>query len=741
MKKIIILFFLILQFSISYAETVSKVIIKGNARISEETIIVYGEIDLNKDFTQNTTNLILKNLYQTNFFEDIQVQIKSGVLTINVKEYPSINSLELKGEDTDKIKEAILERLQSKEKGSFIKNNIAKDVELIKKLYASLGYNFANVTSKIEKFSENRLNLVFFIDKGNKTKISNIYFIGDKKVKERRLRDIIVSEEHKFWKVLSKNTNLNEGNIQLDKRLLTNYYKSIGYYDVQVLSSNAEITEDNTSLTYNINAGIRYKITKISTNVDPVLDKNIFLPLNKEFRKVAGKYYSPFLIKKMLDELDLLIARNDLQFIQHSVNEIIENDGIEVSIEVFEGKKLLVERINVKGNTVTNETVVRAELLLDEGDPFSSLKLDQSVSKLKSRNIFGNVKKEVFEGSSKDLRVIDISVEEKPTGEISAGAGIGTNGASFSFAIKENNWLGKGMEVSSYLDVNQETIKGSLQVTDPNYNYSGNALNYSITSSTNDKPTSGYKNNIISAGLGTGFEQYKDIYLSPALNITYDDLIVDSTASAALKKQAGAYSDLSLNYAVQYDGRDRAFMPTSGFITSFAQVLPIYSDAASIENSYKISKYKAFGPDVIGAMKFYASAVNSISSEDVRLNKRIFLSSNRLRGFEKGKVGPKDGNDYIGGNYATALNFESTLPNLLPESTKADVNLFLDFGNVWEIDYNSAIDKSNKIRSSAGAALNWLSPVGPMSFVLSQNISKATTDVTESFNFRLGTTF
>ena len=133
--------------------------------------------------------------------------------------------------------------------------------------------------------------------------------------------------------------------------------------------------------------------------------------------------------------------------------------------------------------------------------------------------------------------------------------------------------------------------------------------------------------------------------------------------------------------------------------------------------------------------------MNGLGDEDVRLNKRSFISNKRLRGFKTGKIGPVDGKDHIGGNYLAAVNFEASLPKLLPESTKTDVNLFLDFGNVWGVDYDSSIDDSNKIRSSTGAAASWISPLGPMTFVFSRNIAKATTDETESFNFNLGTTF
>ena len=733
------------------AEIIQKLDVKGNKRISGETIKVYGEITLGKDYSSFDLNKVLKNLYNTNFFEDIKISLDNGVLDILVKEYAVINNIDIQGEPSKRIKKKVLENLSLQPKESFIENNVSQDVNLMKKIYATLGYNFVNIESKIENFDSNRVNLIYFLDRGKKTNIKKINFTGDKKIKDKRLRDIIASEESKFWKFLSKNTFLNNNNIELDKRLLINYYKSIGYYDVQILSNNAVISQKNlskvgqknsTTLTYTINAGNRYRINKISTNVSEVLDKKLFIPLQDSFKKVIGKYYSPFSIKKLLDELDNLIADNDLQFIEHSVNEILEGDEIEVKINIFEIKeKQYVEKINILGNTVTNETVIRAELLLDEGDPFNKLKLDQSMAKLKSKNIFGEIKNKITDGANKGQKIIEIEIEEKPTGEISAGAGIGTNGGSFAFNVTENNWLGKGINVVTSLDVGSEVLTGALKVTDPNFNFSGNSINYFLSSTSNKKDTSGFENKIITTGIGTSFEQYKDIYVSPSISLALDNLKVSSTASDSLKRQKGSFTDLSFNYGIAADKRNRVYDPTEGYISSFNQAIPIYADSPYIKNSYAFSKYKTISPDAIGAFKFFASAINGLNDKDVRLSKRIFLPNNRLRGFEAGKIGPKDGLDFVGGNYAMASNFEVKLPNLLPESTKTDVGLFLDLGNIWEIDYDKALDNSNKIRSTAGINTSWLSPLGPMSFIFSQNLSKANTDITESFNFRLGTSF
>lgn len=742
MKKIFIILTFFLYSNFLSAEIIKKIDIQGNERISKETIKVYGDIKLNKDIDNFEINQIIKKLYSTNFFEDINISIKNQTLIIKLSEYPVINQIIVIGEKATKFKEAIKKNIKSKKNGPFIKSFISDDEKTIKKLYSTLGYNFLEVQSKIETFSKKRVNVYFEIDKGEKTKISKINFIGDKKIRDRRLRDIITSQEAKFWKVLTQNTRVNEKNIRLDKRLLSNYYKSIGYYDVKVLSEIVELQDNfQAEITYNINAGTRYRINKISTNVDPVLDKSLFTPLNKTFKKTVGSYYSPFLVKKLLDELDLIISTEDLQFIEHNVNEVINGDKIEIKINVFEGQKILVENIEILGNTVTNEAVIRSELLLDEGDPYSQVKVDKSISNLKSRRLFASVKEEITSGELPNTKKIRISVEEMPTGEISAGAGIGTNGGSFAFSVRENNWLGKGMRVSANADVSADSIRGLLSFTDTNYNFTGKELTYNIENTKTDKPDSGYENSVIGAGIGISYEKFKDIYFAPGLTFEVDDLTTNESASALLKKQSGSSTDLLFDYSLLTDKRDRSFMPTAGNLTNFYQEFPVYSETTFIKNTFISNHYKEFSEDIIGAFKFRTSTINGLNNDDVKISKRLSINTRNLRGFEAGKIGPKDGLDYIGGNYATAVNLEANFPNFFPEKSNAEIGVFLDAGNVWGVDYSDTIDDSNKIRSTIGLNTSWLSPAGPMSFVFSKNISKATTDQDQNFNFRLGTTF
>ena len=740
-KIIKIILFLFVFTSHLKAEIVNNIVIEGNKRVNEETIKIYGDIKVNKNYNDKDLNQILLNLYETNFFEEVKVDLSNGTLTVKISEYPILNQIVLLGENSVRISREIKKIIFLKEKSSFIQTKLSEDINTIKKLYASIGYNFTNVEAKIKKV-DNTVDLVIEIDKGNQTRISSIKFIGDKKISDRRLRDIIASEEHKFWKILSKNTNFSKQLVLLDERLLKNYYKSNGYYDVKINSKSAVLKDDNNiDITYSIDAGKRFIFKKITTNIDPVLDPNLFTPLQKTYKKYIGQYYSPFSIKKILEEIDQLIDDTNLQFVEHNVEEILSNDTIEIKFNIYETDKILVNRIDITGNNITNEEVIRSELLLEEGDPFSELSLDKSVSKLKARNIFSNVTSKISDSKELNQKNIIIDVEEKPTGEISAGAGIGTSGGTFAIQVSENNWLGTGNRIKFDLEVDTESLGGTLNYTDNNYNFTGNKLNYYVSSTSNDKPDQGYENTIISSGINTSFEQFRDVFLSLGLAVSYDDLRTENNASSSLKKQSGEFSEFVGQYGIKTDKRNRAFMPTSGYVTTFNQELPIYADKSSITNTFSLSNYKSITEDVIGATKIYLTAINGLNDDDVRLNKRRNLSSKRLRGFERGKVGPVDGSDHVGGNYAASLNFEASFPNLLPDSTKTEIATFLDFGNVWGVDYDDSLDDTNELRSTIGAAVSWMSPIGPMNFTLSSNLKKADTDKTESFTFNLGTTF
>ena len=735
------LFFILFNTN-SISEVVKKMEVKGNERISEETIAVFGDISVGKDYGIEDVNNLIKKLYSTSFFSDISIIIENNILKINVKENPIIKSVIFEGEKAKKYIEAISEFLILKENAPFVESNIKGDINLIKEFYRTLGYYFVKIDSEIISLKKNRVDIHYILDKGEKAKIEKIYFIGDKKIREKKLRDVITSQESQFWKFISRNVYLNEGRIKLDKRLLKNYYKNKGYYEVDIKSTDVEYTKgEGFILTYNINAGKRYRFKKIFANISESLDKNAFLSLESKFNKLVGEFYSQRKLKSVLDEIDKLSEQKELQFINHNVLETLGDDnGIEVKINIFEGEKVIIERINIVGNSVTNDSVIRSAFIVDEGDPFSTLLVNKSINEVKARNIFGKIDYEVLSGSSDDLKVININVTEKATGEIIAGAGVGTDGTSFMVSVQENNWLGRGVKLISELNVSESKISGDILVSNPNYNYSGNSAYASLdVSSTDRSNSSGFKSSKTGFELGTSFEQYERFFVSPNIDLAFEDIEVDDTASTAVKNMEGNFFNVDLGYSLVKDNRNQKYKPTRGHKVVFIQSIPIIQESSSILNGLDLSAYHDFSEDLIGSLKFHSRAINGID-EDVRLTERLYLPSSRLRGFNTYKTGPKDGDDYIGGNYTAALGFEAQLPNLLPESYRTDFNLFLDTANVWGVDYTS-IGETNTIRSSVGLSANIFTTIGPLSFTMAQDLAKGDNDQTETFNFRLGTSF
>ena len=727
----------------SFSEMVNKVKVVGNDRISLESIIVFGDIKMGEDYTEEKVNILIKKLYETNFFSNIRVEISAGELVLKVKENPIVNSIVFEGEKASKYIDALTPLLSLREKTSFVSTYVKSDINIIKEFYRHLGFYFSKIDLNVEELSNNRVNLIYKIDKGDKAKIAKIYFLGDKKVKENRLRNIITSQENKFWKVLSQSVYLNKSRIELDKRLLKNYYKNKGYYEVDKKSSNVEYSEgEGFVLTYNINAGKRYKFGKITLDIDKALDENAFMSLENEFDKIIGDYYSQRRLTKLIEIVDELTEIRELQFINHGITETLNNDVVEINLKIYEGKKFTIERINISGNSVTNDSVIRSEMIVDEGDAFSEVLINKSINNLKARGIFGKVDHTISEGSSQDLKVLNINVEERATGELSAGAGIGTDGTSFMFSVTENNWLGKGINLSSALNVSEETLSGNIYVSDPNYKFTGNKVFGSFSLAASDYTnTSGYESSKTGFGLGTEFEQYKNIYIAPSLSASYEEIEVESGASNAIKKMDGSYSNIDFLYGITVDRRNQAFQTTSGYRAKFLQSIPLVMDASSFLNGVNLSSYYSVSDDLITSLKLYARSIHGMNDEDVRLTSRLHIPAKRLRGFQSRRIGPLDGSDYIGGNYATALTLEGSLPNLLPEETRTDISIFIDTANLWHVDYSNDIDDSNTLRSSIGVSANMFTTIGPLSLTIAEDLTKAKTDKTETFNFRLGTSF
>jgi outer membrane protein insertion porin family len=736
--------FLILFSSFSFAEVVKQIDIKGNLRVSDEAIKVLGNFKVGNDLNNNSLNTILKDLYSTDFFKDIKISLKNNSLEIQILENPIIQSIFINGIKKKNIKKKLFDILTVKEKNSYVPYKIDIDRKRVLNTLKTAGFYFANIDTKLVTNNNNTVDIIYDIDVGDKANIKKIKFTGSKKFKDRKLKNVITSEENKMWKIISNKKYLDEQRINLDKRLLNNFYKNKGYYDVQINSFTAEFLDSgNFELNFNINAGEKFFFNEFTLELPDDFEKIYFDNIVKLFNKLKNEPYSLSRIEDILEEIDKIALSKQYEFISADVEEIIvDNNKLNFNIFLKETEKFYVDRINIFGNTVTRESVIRNEFFVDEGDAYNEILHTKTINRLKAKRIFKSVKSEVVNSEFEDKKILNITVEEKPTGEISAGAGIGTSGGSVGFSVKENNYLGKGIKLNSTLNIEADAIKGGVQITIPNYRYSDNSLIASAQSSSEDNLTKrGFKTGKTGFTLGTSFEQYENFYFTPAFSVYHETLETDSKASKNLKKQEGSYSDIFFDHMISLDTRDQGYQPTSGFKSSFSQTLPVYSQNYAITNGYTFSSYHNLAEEMTGVFSIYTKMITSLSDEDVRISNRLHIPSNRLRGFEKGKIGPKDSSGYVGGNYITTLNLSTNLPQVLPSLQNLDFVFFMDAANIWGVDYTNSIDDSSVIRSSAGVGVDWFTPIGPLNFSLSKAITSKKTDKTETFRFNLGTTF
>ena len=742
MLKIYTFLFLLISTTL-YAEIISKIEIEGNQRVSSETIKMFANVSLGDDFDKNDFNSALKNLYDSNFFNSIELNIENNILQIYVEEFPIIQNVSIEGVEKKKIKNELIKNISFKSRNSFNKILLEKDKNTIANILKQFGFYFSNTQVLIEELEDNKIDLTYKIETGEKSKIKKITFLGNKIFKDNKLKSIILSEEYKFWKFISGKKFLNESLISYDINLLKNFYLNKGYYNVKINSSFAKIIEQNEfELIYNIDPGKKILFNEFKLNFPEDFNLTNYKKLNKYFEDLHLEPYSLNAVQKIIDEIQFITTDEQFETVNATVKENIFDNKINITFNIVETEKSFIKKINILGNNVTEETVIRNQILVDEGDPFNEILFSQSINNIKGLNFFRDVDYNIKADEENKSKTIDILIEEKPTGEIFAGAGTGTNGATVSFGIKENNYLGKGVSVDTNANISTDTIRGRFIIENPNYKNSDKSISFSLQASEDDKlDTYGYKSTRTGFTIGTNFEYYDDLFFGLATENFIEDIKVTSKASSKQKKMAGNYLDSFISLDLNYDKRDQKFATSKGYYSFYNIDLPLLSDTGTLNNTYRYKYFSELYEGNNSSFSFLLGSSFSVNDKNIKLSERLFIPGSRLRGFERGKIGPKDGDDFIGGNYMSAINLSSSLPQIFANSQNLDLSIFMDAASVWGIDYDDSISENSEIRTAVGIGLNWTTVVGPLSFSLSQPLTKADTDVTETFRFNLGTTF
>jgi len=735
MKKIF--FFLILFFpSLSFSK-IDQIKVQGNIRISEALITSFVE---KKDLIdERYLDDLTKKLYATELFSDIKIFYLNNVLTIVVSENAVINFFFItgvQGSDLDEINKLIT----IKEGSIFTPLKLKQDIEKIKKYLKQNGYHFPVIEPEVIKIQNNQINLILNIDKKYISKIKNIYFIGNKYFKSTDLIDIVSTTEYGWWKIFSSNY-FNEERLEYDSQLLKNFYRSKGFYDVEIESSFAIQENNDFNIIFSINSGKKYTFGTFNLadeskelsydsldSIKTILTKEIF---KKDYSNLkissAEKKIKDFFDRKKISNLNVSILEKK-----------VNNEKIDLVVNINKLDNFFINKIVVTGNTITKEITIRDRLNFSEGDLYNSFQVSKSIDNLRAARFFSKVDIETKEDMKNKLKEIEIKVKEQPTGSISAGAGYGTQGGILEGSINEANFLGEGIDLSFTGRLSTQQISGVFGYSTPNFLSSNRRANISLFSEKDEFKNTGFENKKIGTVNSTNYEIYEDLFIRPNFAIT-----AGKSSSSLFRSRAGDYLTTSLGYGLTLDKRNSKFKTTDGFITYFDQNLAtLLSDVPTLQTGAGISLFsELFNPEFIGSANLRLGSGIGIADKDIKLSDRIFTNSRDLRGFQNRGVGPVDGGDHVGGNYLATLSLKSTFPNFLPEIVRPTTFLFLDSGNVWGVDYSDRVNDSNKVRSSLGVGLEIVSPLGPLSFSFSNAISKASTDKVQNFTFNLGSTF
>ena len=735
-----------ISFNTAFAEVIKSIEVKGNYRISETAVkagISYREGD---DITPNDYSEIIKELYNTGSFSNVNVNFTDGKLVISVQENAVYNNFKFEGNKIAKT-EDLLKVVGVKIRSIYSKRSEKLALNNVRQYYKSRGYYSVKIKLKKENKSNNRVDLVFQIEEGEVATIKNINFIGNEAYSDSQLRDVILSKEDAWWRFLSDDDIYDKGRVNVDKSLLFNFYQNRGYADVRIKSVDAELSKDKKDffLTYKINEGKRYKLGKVSIkNWKSGIDKERINSLLVDGDK-AG-YISSRSIAGIIDNINDELSAQGISFVELKPNlKKYQKNGknyIDVEIEMTKSRRIFIEKIVVRGNTRTLDRVIRKELKIVEGDPFNSSLMRSSENNIRRLGYFSDVRISFAEGSSPNKAIVYIDVKEQSTG--SAGFGLGystTDGIVVKLSLSEKNFLGRGQALSTSLTKTGNDLGGSVSFTEPYF--MGRDL--SATGTVSRRHIDRMKRHSYKAKenvLGVSFAYDLNEKWSQSFGYKYRDYNLyelGSNASLSIKDEKGRSRGHTIFTRLGYEDLDDFMNPTEGFKTNATVYLKSLN-----------TKYKHTYIDVRGSY-YYPVTEKSVLTlsgtgtqisgyENLRFIDRLYLNSDYIIGFDK--VGPMDkkSTDLLGGTKRITASAELDFPIGLPASMGIKGSVFYNAAMLRGTPKHSKLTVvgESPVRQTIGTSIKWASPIGPMRFSFSKTLKKADTDQNRGFQFIVG---
>lgn len=733
--------------------------VQGNQRVEAGTILTYARIARGQRLSAGELNDAYQRILGSGLFESVDLVPQGNTLVIRVVEFPTVNRIAFEG--NRRIKDDDLAPIiQSQTRRVFSARTAEEDAQKISEVYVSQGRLAARVMPKVIRRKDNRVDLVFEIFEGGVSEIERIGFVGNTVYTDRRLRRVVDTKQAGILRALIKKDTFVEDRVEFDKQLLNDFYMARGYVDFRITGVNAELSQerDGYFVNFSVEEGQQFKVGQVVVNSDlPDVDLDKF---QSAVKLRSGTVYSPTRIEYEIARLEKLAIREGLSFVR--VDPRIERNDrdltLDVNFDLVRGERIFVERIDIEGNTTTVDRVIRNQFDTVEGDPFNPRAIRESAERIRALGFFKDVAVDAKEGSSPQQVVVDVNVEEQPTGSLSFGASYSsTSGFGANISFSEKNFLGRGQAFSFAVSNASSSRTYGLSFVEPALFGQDLGLGFSLSYSETNNLGGDYDTT-------TGqFQPFIDFPMSDngRMQLRYTTGLSEIASGGALaggviatEAALGRRIDSSLGYTYSWDTQRAGLNPKGRTLLEFSQDFGgVGGDTTFIRTGVKaVTQTKVMSEEVTLRATLEGGALSYTSGQS-RVTDRFAVSPSIMRGFEYGGMGPREvdaaGNsDPLGGNYYAVARFEAEFPVGLPEEYGISGGLFYDVGSVWGVNSktspvagNSIVSSDFELRHVIGFSVFWDSALGPLRLDFSEPLNKQKYDETKAFNFTVSTKF
>lgn len=747
---------------------INAIRVEGNQRIETSTIITYTGLETGQAVSGGELNDAYRRVLDSGVFETVELVPQGNTLVIKVTEFPTVNKISFEGNRRLKD-DALSDIVESAPRRIFSPAQAERDAANIATAYGQQGRIASTVTPRIIRRSDNRVDLVFEIAEGDTIEVERVSFVGNRVYSDRRLRRVLETKQASVLRAFVRSDTLIEDRIAFDKQVLSDFYLSRGYVDFRVNSANAEFTREKDAffLVVDVTEGPQFKFGNVTVRSEIAeADTELF---QKQLKVKAGQVYAPGKVDNDIARLETLAVRQGIEFLRVEPRVTRNNRDLTLDLEyvLVRGPRVFVERIDIEGNTTTLDRVIRQRFITAEGDPFNPREIRESAERIRALGFFAQANVDVREGSSESQVIVDVDVEEQPTGSLNLGGSYSaTDGFGVAIGLSESNFLGRGQRISANISTAQESETYSFGFTEPFLLGRDLRFDLDLGLSQTDSSFSEYdtKRAFLTPGLTfrTGENSTMQVRYSwdESEMLTRDDAttITPSAGPVVSTEIAqGKRSSNSLGLTYTYDSRLTGLDQNAGFLVELdADYAGLTGDNEFLKSRAKFAAQRlAFNEEVTLRVTLEAGAFDWMGDGNSRSLDRFVLTPSIMRGFEPGGIGPRDQSnvggtqydDFLGGNYYAVAKFDAEFPLGLPEELGMRGGFFYDIGNLWNLDNvntgasSNLVGESGSFRQAVGVSLLWTTPIGPLRFNFSQAVKKEDFDKEQNFDLTLQARF